>query len=217
MTSKQVQQSKQKSRLAQKQKQERNQNQDQKQTQAQSQKQKLEQLTLYLALLTAAVAGRAAMQGFPSVEPITFFALLAGAIFGSRIGFVFGAKAMFLSNFLVLGSQGFWTPFQMLGMGIAGYLGGFLGRKGRELSYTKVLPLALFTTVLYEIIVNIGWALTFGFHLIFVSFLTALPFSITHISSNAIFVSLLPKAHKHADNFSFDNLLKLLPKRFKKR
>ena len=87
---------------------------------------KLKEVLALLGFSIGAAALRAAMQEFPSVEPITFFSILAGWQFGRKKGFMVGATSLYISNFLVLGGQGPWTPFQMAGFGIAGYLGGFL-------------------------------------------------------------------------------------------
>jgi len=43
---------------------------------------KLEEFLLIISFITAGVLGRILLQGFPSVEPITFFAILAGSLFG---------------------------------------------------------------------------------------------------------------------------------------
>src|SRR3989344_1371577 len=64
---------------------------------------------------------RIPMQVVPSAEPITFFAILSGWLFGKKKGFITGALAGYLSNFLMFGGQGPWTIFQMLGWGIAGF------------------------------------------------------------------------------------------------
>jgi len=173
---------------------------EQTQVQAQGQKQRIEQVALYSLLLFGAVGGRAAMQGFPSIEPVTFFAFLVGALFGSRVGFMFGAKAMLLSNFLVLGGQGFWTPFQMLGMGIAGALGGLLRDR---ISFKRAAFLVVAATIAYEAIMNLSWALVFGIYLLPLTFLTALPFSVAHLSSNAVFGAFLPKAKGGLEKISF--------------
>ena len=187
--------------------QEQNQEQKQKEKQSQKQKQKqlVEQVAIYSLLLFGAVGGRAAMQGLPSVEPVTFFAFLAGILFGSKVGFMFGAKAMFLSNFLVLGGQGFWTPFQMLGMGIGGALGGLMRRGG--ITFKKAAFLVIAATLVYEVIMNISWALTFGFYLLPLTFVTALPFAIAHLSSNTVFAAFLPKASRGIEKVNFAEIL----------
>jgi len=132
-----------------------------------------------------AAALRSAMQIAPSVEPITFFALLGGWLFGKKKGFLIGAGALYASNFLVFGGQGFWTPFQALGFGLAGVLGGFLSKKAKLWS---VFLMTLLATIVFEIIVNLGM------FFLFPNLLAAIPFIIIHLVSNGVFSFLLPGA-----------------------
>jgi len=135
---------------------------------------------------------RSLMQGFPNVEPLVFFALLAGWLFGWKKGLIVGASSLYISNFLVLGGQGPWTIFQVFGYGMVGFLGGFL-RKNAGIFST--MSLAFVATVLLQIIFNIGWSAVMGFNILLAMF-TAIPFAIIHIVSNTIFAIGLPKAKK---------------------
>jgi len=168
--------------------------------QTQSQQQLGRSIALYIALLILAVGGRAALQGIPSVEPMSAISLIVGMLFGSRVGFMFGAKAMFLSNFVVFGGQGPWTIFQALGMGIGGFLGGFL--KDRKVTFVRVASVTLLATVIYEVIVNLGWfaLFPFSYSLLALSFVTAIPFSLMHIASNLSFSALIPKSAKRLED-----------------
>ena len=69
------------------------------------------------------------MQAVPSAEPLTFFAILAGWLFGRNKGFLAGASSLYISNFFMFGGQGPWSIFQAVGFGIAGWLGGTLRKK----------------------------------------------------------------------------------------
>ena len=55
--------------------------------------------------------------------------ILAGAALGGETGFLVGAATMLVSN--ILFSQGPWTPWQMLGMGLCGFLAGLVFHRGR--------------------------------------------------------------------------------------
>lgn len=85
-----------------------------------------------MAVLTAlAVASRAAFFMLPEIKPLAAIVIIAGVSLGKRDGFMVGAMAAFVSNFLF--GQGIWTPFQMFGLGIIGYLaGGFFGETKLE-------------------------------------------------------------------------------------
>ncbi len=66
-----------------------------------------------------------AVSGF---KPVSAIAVIAGAAFGRRSGFMVGALAALVSNFFF--GQGPWTPWQMYGWGLVGYLGGVLASLG---------------------------------------------------------------------------------------
>lgn len=141
-----------------------------------------------VSFVLAGVLGRVLMQPLPSVEPLTFFAILTGWLFGSRKGFITGASALYISNFFVFGGQGPWTLFQALGFGIAGFFGGFLRKNA---TIFECLLVTLISTLAFEIIMN-STSVIFLPSSIFTSFLFALPFTIVHLISNATFSALLP-------------------------
>ena len=81
------------------------------------------------AVLSAmAAAGRILFAPIPDVKPVSAIAIVAGATLGRRSGFVVGALAALLSNAFF--GQGAWTPWQMYGWGMVGWLGGVLAERG---------------------------------------------------------------------------------------
>ncbi|MFH2027923.1 MAG: ECF transporter S component [Nanoarchaeota archaeon] len=142
-----------------------------------------------IGFILGAAALRVPMQTIPSAEPITFFALLGGWLFGKRKGFLIGAGALYASNFLVFGGQGLWTIFQAIGFGLAGFLGSFLTKKAK---IWQTVTITLAATVIFEIVVNIGSILTFPMPMIPL-LMGAIPFAIIHLTSNTAFALLLPK------------------------
>lgn len=82
-----------------------------------------------IAVLTAiGVSGRVALFMLPQFKPVVAIAIIAGVSFGGETGFLVGALSGLLSNILM--GQGPWTPWQMFGFGIIGFLAGFLFQKG---------------------------------------------------------------------------------------
>jgi len=160
----------------------------------QKQKQVLElkEWLMMFGFVGAASLLRVPMQVLPNVEPLTFFAILAGWLFGRKKGLLVGASSLYISNFLVFGGQGPWTIFQVIGYGIAGFLGGFLRKKSGIL---EAMVLVFVATIILQIIFNVGWSIFIGFNLLAAMF-TALPFTIIHVISNTIFAAALPKANK---------------------
>ncbi len=96
-------------------------------------------VALVATLAAFAALGRIAFAAVPNVKPTTDIVLLSGYALGAAPGFMVGAAAGLTSNFFF--GQGPWTPWQMVGWGVAGLLGGGLA----SLSARRVRrwPLAL--------------------------------------------------------------------------
>ena len=81
-----------------------------------------------IAVMSAvAVASRAAFIMVPFFKPLTGIVMITGMALGPEAGFLTGAISGFVSNFIF--GQGPWTPWQMLGFGLVGFLGGVLFAK----------------------------------------------------------------------------------------
>ena len=146
---------------------------------------------------------RIPMQAVPSAEPITFFAILSGWLFGKKKGFITGAAAGYMSNFFMFGGQGPWSIFQVLSWGIAGFLGGFIKDiqpKGNYIwfwikSILPVILIAIVSTLIFDTVMNLSWAMFMPYG-IFALFLSGLPFLVVHLISNVTFSLFLPFARK---------------------
>ncbi len=164
----------------------------------------------YLVIITFIIGSaflRSLMQIIPSAEPITFFAILSGWLFGKKKGFITGALAAYLSNFFMFGGQGPWTIFQAISWGFAGFLGGFIKHiiKEKDIqgnywlywlkSIFPVIFIVVFSTGVFEVIMNISWALLMPFG-VFALFLSGFPFLLIHLFSNIIFAMFLPLARR---------------------
>ena len=82
------------------------------------------ELVLLATMTALAVAGRAAFYWLPQCKPVCAIVILTAVAFTPEAGFVTGAAAGLISNFFF--GQGPWTPWQMLGFGLVGFLGGVL-------------------------------------------------------------------------------------------
>lgn len=152
----------------------------------------LQEFLIIITFVTGGVLGRILLQGLPSVEPITFFAILAGSLFGWKKGAATGISAWYLSNFLMFGGQGPWTLIHVFSGACAGFLGGLLHKKA---GYLKTFGVITIATLLFEIPMTISSGIFFGFGII-ASFFTAIPFMVAHLASNIGFSLLIPKARK---------------------
>lgn len=86
------------------------------------------ELVLLATMTALAVAGRAAFYWLPQCKPVCAIVILTAVAFTPEAGFVTGAAAGLISNFFF--GQGPWTPWQMLGMGLCGFLAGLVFRRG---------------------------------------------------------------------------------------
>jgi energy-coupling factor transport system substrate-specific component len=151
-------------------------------------------LSLVAALAALATVGRIAFAPIPNVKPTTDIALFAGYALGPIPGFAVGAVAALASN--VFFGQGPWTPWQMVGWGGAGVLGGLLawatGRReiGRwPLAAACAVAGALFGLLMdaYQWIQGAEQDLA---HYLAVS-ATSLPYNVAHVIGNIAFCLLL--------------------------
>lgn len=91
-------------------------------------KSSVRELIIISVLCAMAVAGRIAFYAVPQFKPILAIIIIAGVCFGAESGFLVGSLSAFVSNFYFL--HGVWTPWQMFGFGIVGFVAGILFSKG---------------------------------------------------------------------------------------
>lgn len=107
------------------------------------------ELVTIAVLCAIAVAGRAAIP-IPNFKAIFAIIMISGIAFGPESGFLVGAISAFASNFFY--GQGPYTPWQMLGYGVAGLLAGFVFHK--KLLPRKPLVMAVFGFVSVVLVVG---------------------------------------------------------------
>ncbi len=86
------------------------------------------ELVLLAVMIALAVAARAAFVWIPNFKPMAAVVMIAGIALGPSSGFVVGALAALVSNFIF--GQGPWTPWQMLSFGLCGLAFGILAKRG---------------------------------------------------------------------------------------
>lgn len=107
------------------------------------------ELVTIAVLCALAVAGRAAIP-IPNFKAIFAIIMISGIAFGPESGFLVGAVSALASNFFY--GQGPYTPWQMLGYGVAGLLAGFVFSK--KWIARKPLPMAVFGAVCVVLVVG---------------------------------------------------------------
>ncbi len=115
---------------------------------------KTSEIVTLAVMIALCVASRAVMAYIPQVKPTAALVIVTAIAFGPNVGFFTGSLSMFVSNFIF--GQGMFTPFQMLGMGLVGFVSGLVFHKkpysNNKLTVSIVGGLACF--IIYGIIVD---------------------------------------------------------------
>lgn len=148
----------------------------------------LKELLFCVGFAGLAVFGRKLMEPVPSMEPITFFAMLSGWMFGRNKAAAVGATSLLMSNMLMFGGNGLWSIFQAAGFAAAGYLGGFLRKKA---SILQVGVMTIAAVVWFELVMNTSSMLFLGLNPL-LAFLPAMPFGIIHLTTALVFALAMP-------------------------
>ena len=149
------------------------------------------QIVALVAVLAAlAVAGRIILAPIPNVVATTDIVFFAGYALGSAPGFAVGALGGLVSNFWL--GQGAWTPWQMVGWGMTGVMGGVFwwmtrGKAGR-IQLAVVCGLA---GLVFGAWMNLQTMVSYGGEMSLERYLAlevrAIPFDLAHITGNVIF------------------------------
>ena len=128
-------------------------------------------------------------------ELVLLSTMTALAVAGREAGFVTGAAAGLISNFFF--GQGPWTPWQMLGFGLVGFVGGvlFSGRR------VRLVPLLLYgflsVFVLYGVLLDTASMLMYNtapsWQLWLATCASGVVFNLIHACSTAVFLLVLYK------------------------
>jgi hypothetical protein len=165
-----------------------------------------------LTVLTAVSLGIQLAPRPPNVEFTSLFTFIVGLLYGSIIGGFFGGFVMFVNGFLSSwGFGGLMIPFQIVGMAITGIAGGFYKRYTVKMSHARfsieVAILGAALTLLYDIITNVGVAVTYVLSgiswniALILAISSGALFSLIHVASNVVlfgsgFVPLLKALQK---------------------
>ncbi|MFY8329842.1 ECF transporter S component [Vagococcus carniphilus] len=153
------------------------------------------ELVLIAVMSATAVVSKVIFFFTPSVNPLVAIVVISGIQFGPLFGFMVGAISPFVANMMF--TQGPWTPFQMLTTGLIGLIAGSKWIRKSENNRLIMSLLAVFSGVLYSLLMDIWTVLSIDGVFTWTRYLTvlvpAVPFTITYMISNAIFVNILIK------------------------
>jgi energy-coupling factor transport system substrate-specific component len=141
-------------------------------------------------LAALAALGRIAFAPLPDVKPTTAIVVIAGYALGGAPGFAIGAVAALSSNMFY--GQGPWTPWQMLGWGLAGLIGALVARAGgRRLGRWPLALACGFAAIVFNLLADVSIWVTYGGDLSWSRFLlietAGLWFNVTHVVASVVF------------------------------
>jgi len=156
------------------------------------------ELIIVSVLCAIGVAGRCAFFMLPHFKPVAAVVILAGIAFGGETGFLVGALIAFVSN--IFCGQGPWTPWQMFGFGVIGFVAGILFKKG--LLRSNKLSLAIFgglaTFFIYGGILNPASVLMFynkpTVEMFILAYMRGIPVDLVHASSTVFFLWIMAES-----------------------
>ncbi|MFW7432685.1 ECF transporter S component [Vagococcus carniphilus] len=153
------------------------------------------ELVLIAVMSATAVVSKVIFFFTPSVNPLVAIVIISGIQFGPLFGFMVGAISPFVANMIF--TQGPWTPFQMLTTGLIGLIAGSKWIRKLENNRLIMSLLAVFSGILYSLLMDIWTVLSIDGVFTWTRYLTvlvpAVPFTITYMISNAVFVNILIK------------------------
>jgi len=143
------------------------------------------------SVMTAlAVTGRL----IPVIKPVSSIIILTGVWLGPEAGFLCGALTALISNMLF--GQGPWTPFQMMTWGLIGLASGYLSALLKK-SRILLMLFGAFSGLAYSLLMDIYTVIStygeFSAEHYFASVVTAIPFTITYMISDMLFLFLLSR------------------------
>jgi energy-coupling factor transport system substrate-specific component len=146
-------------------------------------------VALVAALAGLALAGRVVFTPIPNVQATTDIVLLSGYALGPLPGFVVGATGALASNFFL--GQGPWTPWQMLGWGMAGVGGGALAAVfGQRLGRASLALACAAAGFAFGAWMDLFTVMVFTAEHSARSYMTvagvSLPFNVAHATGNAV-------------------------------
>lgn len=130
----------------------------------------------------------------PILKPINALIIITALYIGSEAGFLVGALSAVLTNFYF--GQGPWTVFQMLAWGMIGYIAGILAdslRKNRKFLLFYGTITGIFYSCIMDVWTVLWYAGSLNLKLYVSALVTAIPYMLSYIASNLIFLSLLAK------------------------
>lgn len=116
------------------------------------------EISLVAVLSALAVASRAVFYFVPQFKPIAAVVIASAVCLGPQRGYIIGSLSAFVSNFIF--SQGVWTPFQMVALGLVGFVAGIVFKHVKPNRWLLAVIGFFLAFALYGFIVDASSVLT---------------------------------------------------------
>lgn len=154
------------------------------------------EMALMASLIALAVASRAAFYVVPQFKPIAAVVIVSAVCLGAQRGYIIGAFSAFVANFLF--GQGVWTLFQMVALGLIGFISGLIFNKIKPNRWLLAIVGFLLSFALYGIIVDTSSVLTmlsdYTLSGVIAIYAAGIPFSAVFGAATALFLFLFGEA-----------------------
>lgn len=154
------------------------------------------EMALLAVLIALAVASRAVFYLVPQFKPIAAVVIVSAVCLGAERGYIIGAFSAFVSNFIF--GQGIWTPFQMVALGLVGFLAGLIFKKVKPNRWSLSIVGFLLTFALYGIIADSSSVLVmvtdYNWSSVLAVYGAGVPFSAIFGAATVIFLFLFGEA-----------------------
>ena len=155
------------------------------------------EITLVATFIALAVVSRAVFYLIPQFKPIGAVVIIAAVCLDAQRGYLVGSFSAFVSNFIF--GQGFWTPFQMVALGLVGFISGLIFKKIKAKRISLSIVGFALCFALYGLIVDMSTIISvygndFDLSGALSIYLTGLPFSAVFGVATAVFLFLFGEA-----------------------
>lgn len=155
------------------------------------------EITLVATFIALAVVSRAVFYLIPQFKPIGAVVIISAVCLGAQRGYIVGSFSAFISNFIF--GQGFWTPFQMVALGLVGFISGLVFKKIKAKRISLSIVGFALCFALYGLIVDMSTIISvygndFDLSGALSIYLTGLPFSAVFGVATAVFLFLFGEA-----------------------
>lgn len=148
------------------------------------------EMSLLGVLIALAVVSRAVFYLVPQFKPVAAVVIVSAVCLGAERGYIIGSFTAFVSNFIF--GQGIWTPFQMVALGVVGFIAGLIFKKVKPNKWNLSIIGAVLVFFFYGFIVDLSSVLTmitdYSFASVFAIYMAGVPFNAIFAFSTFLFL-----------------------------